>query len=655
MKKLIILCVFLVSPPALVVSQSFTEWTKNGWGFGLNNTHPTIIDIDSDGLLDLFVGSYSGNIAHFEQTSLNSNSFALRQQKFNNINIPLFPAPTFADIDDDGLLDMIIGEWQGNLHHYEQATVNADSFLFVTQDFNGITVGKNSSPHFTDLDQDGLIDLLVGAHSGKLFLYEQQSTASENFILMTDSLKIDPPTFRINTAVLDLDQNGLFDLIIGGNYGNLAHFEQSAMGSLDFVAHNLYLFQGGDYMYGGSAPCIADFDNDGLYDLIVGEMDGLYYHFEQASPLSFDFVLQSDNFLNLMDVGAGAAPCVTDLDADGLVDLIVGEWHGNLNHFEQATPASMNFVLVTDTLGSFDVGDYSLPAFIDLDADGLLDLIVGEREGTLNHFEQDPDNPDEFNLIAENMNDINLPRYAAPCFSDLDGDGLMDMIIGEETGKLHLYEQQNTNSYTFDLIIDSLNVKVNEGQPTPYIIDYDADGLLDLFIGESDGTIHHYEQNAANSRDFVSITAQFANIDVGQNARIAFADITGDGELDLICGDANGGLHLYINQSAVNVHSSKTGTQKSVEFALFANHPNPFNSSTSINYHIPETAHVTIELYNVRGQKIKTLVNGKRQAGSHIMRWDATNDKGEIVGSGIYLLYVRTDDRAKSIKLSFVK
>jgi hypothetical protein len=72
---------------------------------------------------------------------------------------------------------------------------------------------------------------------------------------------------------------------------------------------------------------------------------------------------------------------------------------GNLSHFEQTAAGSMSFVLISDTLGNFDAGDYSLPALKDLDGEGLLDLIVGEMDGTLNHLEQDPENPNEFNLM----------------------------------------------------------------------------------------------------------------------------------------------------------------------------------------------------------------------------------------------------------------
>lgn len=645
----------ILTASAPLLSQTFVEYTGNGWGLGMGDCRPAIIDIDSDGYLDLFVGNYGGYISHFEQTATDSYDFSLLSHKLNNINVGLFASPAFADIDNDGLLDMIIGEWKGNLHHYEQVSVDADSFLLVTEDFDSIEVDGNASPHFTDLDKDGLLDLLIGAHSGKLFLYEQESTSSEDFVLISDSLGIDPPTFRLNPAVVDLDQNGLLDLLVGGNFGDLSHFEQSEVGSIDFAVHSLRLFEDNKPMYGGSAPCIYDFDNDGLFDLIVGEMDGLYHHFEQSSAMSFDFTAQSQNFFNLLDVGTGAAPCLTDLDDDGLWDLIVGEWQGNLNHYEQTEAGSMGFDLISDTLGGFDAGDYSVPALTDLDADGLLDLIVGEREGTLNHLEQDPVNPNNFNLIAENFNGIDLERYAAPCFTDLDSDGLIDMILGENVGKLHLYEQAGPQSSDFVLITDSLNVLVNEYQPTPYILDFDDDGLLDLFIGEGNGKIRHYEQMEANSIDFVAETDFFGEINVGRDARISMGDINRDGLLDLISGDNEGGLHLFINDTSTQTGTPSLQLDEPVGPGMLSNFPNPFHERTNIQYQIPLQGDISITVYNLHGQMIKTLVNGNFPAGRHVIEWDASDQNGKLIRSGVYVLQMKAGAFTKSIFISFIE
>ena len=72
-------------------------------------------------------------------------------------------------------------------------------------------------------------------------------------------------------------------------------------------------------------------------------------------------------------------------------------------------------------------------------------------------------------------------------------------------------------------------------------------------------------------------------------------------------------------------------------FALGQNYPNPFNSSTIIPYQLPVAAHMRLEVFNVLGQRVTTLVDGERPAGFHTAVWDATNAEGQAVGAGLYI------------------
>jgi len=76
------------------------------------------------------------------------------------------------------------------------------------------------------------------------------------------------------------------------------------------------------------------------------------------------------------------------------------------------------------------------------------------------------------------------------------------------------------------------------------------------------------------------------------------------------------------------------------EFALSQNYPNPFNPTTTIKYGLPVESRVTVEIYNMIGQKVRTLVNGNQTAGYHTHEWNALNDEGRLLASGVYLLQV---------------
>ncbi len=73
------------------------------------------------------------------------------------------------------------------------------------------------------------------------------------------------------------------------------------------------------------------------------------------------------------------------------------------------------------------------------------------------------------------------------------------------------------------------------------------------------------------------------------------------------------------------------------EFSLHQNYPNPFNPETTIKYQLPEKSFITLKIYNIHGQEIKILINDEKPAGYHSINWDATNNYGTKVSSGIYI------------------
>jgi hypothetical protein len=90
-------------------------------------------------------------------------------------------------------------------------------------------------------------------------------------------------------------------------------------------------------------------------------------------------------------------------------------------------------------------------------------------------------------------------------------------------------------------------------------------------------------------------------------------------------------------------------------FAVSRNYPNPFNPTTTIDYQLPQTADVTLEIYNVLGQKVRTLVNTRMAAGRYQAVWDARNDAGTSVGSGVYIYRFEAGDYKSVQKMVLLK
>jgi hypothetical protein len=636
------------------MAQTYTEIFEGGWGLGIIEAKPFFIDLDNDGLLDLILGRYDGYLKHYEQESAGSTDFILISNRFNAINVGSFSAPSFTDLDNDGLLDLVIGEQHGVLTHYEQNETGKIEFTLITENFNGIDVGGKSTPVFTDLDNDGLRDLIVGKQDGGLNHYKQDAAGSTSFTLQTENLSaIDIGKWSAPTIV-DLDNDGLLDLLIGENVGNVNHYKQSSAGSSDFTLitedfNSIY----GDYH---SACFLIDLDNDNLLDLILGDSPGFLYHYKQSGMNSLTFNYRTDRFITgEINVGSNSDPCITDLDQDGLLDLFIGEYDGNINHYEQSAPGSSHFTKIAQSFNYIEAGIYSTPFFIDIDNNGLLDLIVGENGGTLDHYEQDAVGSSKFSLIMKKFNGIDVGALSKPFIIDLDNNDLLDLIIGEEYGSLFHYEQNTAGSTEFTLITDSLS-GINVGEwAAPSFTDLDNDGLLDLIVGEYEGNINHFEQDAVNSRTFTLVTENFNNIQVENYSKPVFADVNSDGLDDMFVGKFDGGVHYYQRIDETKIDDDPERRLYIEQFKLFSNYPNPFNASTTIHYDISQTDRVNISIYNTAGQRIQVLVDEIQQSGSHSVRWNSTDEYSRPLTSGLYFCRMQAGGYRHSVKLMLIR
>ena len=91
------------------------------------------------------------------------------------------------------------------------------------------------------------------------------------------------------------------------------------------------------------------------------------------------------------------------------------------------------------------------------------------------------------------------------------------------------------------------------------------------------------------------------------------------------------------------------------EFALHDNYPNPFNPTTTFRFDVPEVSDVTLSIYNMLGQKVRTFNYQNTSAGYHSVKWNATNDYGDPVGAGVYLYQLRANQYVKTRKMVLLK
>jgi hypothetical protein len=377
-------------------------------------------DIDADGDLDLFWGDFFNQSLYFleNQGTPTAPKLVLLDSTFSDEAPVLtngFNMPQLVDIDGDGDLDLFIGALFGQSidtfqKYRNEGTRFQHRYQLETKNFvSALDVGAASSPLFVDLDGDGDRDLLLGSESGPVVVYERMGTAAN-------------PEFHRRPDTL-MDLSGLFNISLAA----------------------------------------GDIDNDGVLEFIVGDFNGRLrlYRMNGSRYLPAPFQFDGATF------GLNAAPALVDIDADGDLDLFVGNGGGRIYHYRnEGIASSPNLVFVTDFFGSIDVGDDAKPVFVDLDGDGDLDLVIGAREGGVQYWRNEGTREvAAFNRIARAFQGFPRLLRSAPALDDLDGDGHLDLLVGNLKGGIYFFSRERGLA---DLCEEATELHLHQNFPNPF-------------------------------------------------------------------------------------------------------------------------------------------------------------------------------------------
>jgi hypothetical protein len=315
----------------------------------------------------------------------------------------------------------------------------------------------------------------------------------------------------------DLDGDSDLDLIVGvtsqgASIDNLIHFQNTGTPeSPSYVTVDLNLIRSVD-IGSSSHPAFADVDGDGDQDLFIGAEDGTIAHFmNTGSRAAPSFVRQpalADATNAAIDVGFAAAPVWIDHEGDGDLDLFAGTGSPARVRFyrNDGTPAERSLVLVDPQFGNIQVDFNAAPSLGDLDDDGDLDLVVGEFGVTANprlfYVRNDgttgvpiwvivSDNTANTFIFAQRVFDGDL----APELVDLDDDGDLDLLVGEREGNLNFYRNTGTpQAFLFTLESEAFAGAGVGRESASAVADVTGDGWDDLFVGEMNGGLNFYRR-----------------------------------------------------------------------------------------------------------------------------------------------------------------
>ena len=305
--------------------------------------------------------------------------------------------------------------------------------------------------------------------------------------------------------------------------------------------------------YQALKPALADLDNDGDLDLVVGNNTGLLYYFENTgTPANPGFTERAgtDNPLDGVSVWSYSAPTFVDLDGDGDIDLIVGNGDGNIAYFENAGTASVpDFTQHSGAANPFDgivMGIRSTLTLADLDGDSDLDLAVGVDEGDISYYENigTSTRPDFVSRTgaANPLNGVKADAYNSPAFIDADNDNDFDLVVGNNHGDILYFENTGTTTepdFTPRTDFDNpFHATVAGYWIGLEFADMNGDGHPDLVVGNDDGIIHYFEsvgtpENLEFSPQSLAIPTAFTIYDNGGNDTLDLRTDTQDQRVDL--------------------------------------------------------------------------------------------------------------------------
>ncbi|MGB9665626.1 MAG: FG-GAP repeat domain-containing protein [Ignavibacteria bacterium] len=563
-------------------------------------SYPFLADLDGDGDYDLILSTFKGLQFYRNVGDKNYPIFFKIDNFFFEVNkfTGNDAKPALVDIDGDGDLDLFIGIGESLFGGPAAGTLigfrntGRKTFPRFVKDkalTRGIIdVGLNAFPAFADLNGDGKYEILIGR-----------------------------------------DQNTFAYFINSGSKKNPNWVRQS----ITFAE-----FESKSYW---KNPVFVDIDNDGDLDLIYGSGDGeLYFYRNIGTPKKPKFKLENHLFEPIRITGGSPSVSLADFDNDGDFDLLSGDYLGGFQFFKNIGNKKIPvFRRSHAPFTSLKVSSFSTPIFIDLNKDGSLDIVSGSLDGKIYVFINTK------NGFVENsglFKSVRLREKSAPAAVDINNDGLIDFLFcsGLPNQFLFMINQGNGKFKVDNSLIERVSFPY-DARPT--FSDVDCDGDFDLVIGGRDGRLIYYENTGTPEKPYFELNRDlFKDVKVKQNSSPGYADLDSDGRPELVIGEYNGNFYYYRTNfpiNLVNFYARAKETLRPSESDF-----DPFAKVFTINFKISKARDifnpfkpefVLINLYDNKGDFIQPIFSGFLRPGEHSIKINLN----EIISKSNFYLY----------------
>ena len=516
----------------------------------------------------------------FPQTILLKPDFFTITKNGVPLSFPLLgglnsPRVQFGDINGDQQKDMMILS-QGEL------------FIFFRIDDNNFEYFPNPSSQpevhnwivLGDLNADGFSDLLTDDGFNRVqMIYNNQipyywfagtavtQTTETNQPVITESLS--QPT------LFDSDGNGTLDLFSGLSTGTIVRYSNSSSSAapkwtydtdhygnisvlLDTVLTKSIQKKS---LHGASAVQIYDINKDGFGDIFFGDFfsRGIYFFLNKANQDTTQFDYITPNFPNSANLNTVGFNQVNFSDFGGSKnDLFVTvnfptSDKENFYHFKNiGTENEPIYEFITNQFISMpDIGSRSHLVRLDINSDGKNDLLLTGESGKISAYSAMSQT--EFSWISDSWGNLTALNNLSPSVVDINGDNLPDIVHGMFDGKLRCYIQPPNHLFSEQnqfILTDQPNNDFGS-YSVPVFTDWDSDGDQDLSVGNSAGQIYFVQNNGTAFQPVWNKLQETKNAEA--YASPFFYDWNHDGKSDLICGNEDGELQIFLRQSETSL------------------------------------------------------------------------------------------------------
>jgi len=574
---------------------------------------------------------------------------------------------------------------------------NAQQFTKVVTGPHVTDDANSEGVCWVDYDNDGFLDLFVTNTHPNLeennFLYHNNGDGT--FTKITNDIIVNDGGYSRGCTWGDFDNDGDIDAFIV-NYPAQSTFDERFfyLNNGDGTFRKVTAGDAVNDLTGSSAAAWVDYDNDGDLDLYIttswdpaqgayGECSNSLYRNDNGELIR----ITGDNIT--ADIGASYGVGWADCDNDGDQDIFVANSENQADLFYLNNGDGSFTKVISGTIVNLQKTSWGC-SWGDYDNDGDLDLFVTTNSGNL--LFQNNGNGTFLRITSGHLVTYET-RSMGSCWGDYDNDGDLDLFV------TNFSITSMVNNFLYNNNGDGVLSQVNEAGITNDFSgffgaawgDYDRDGDMDLFVanGKNSNQNNLLYQNNGNHNNWINIKCVGTNTNrsaIGVKVRL-YADIYGNSVWQMreisgqtgFCGQNSLNAHFGLGDATIidsikiewtsglmevltdiKINRFMTVTEGEItgidnqyaednvpqNFKLFQNYPNPFNAETIITYELGQNSSVSIEIYNLRGQKVQTVVEDKfYQPGYHSVKLD-----GDLLSSGVYCYRLKCGEYAVQIK-----